>query len=232
MLNTPYQQTVSTLVDYTILRANNLIIVAAATTAVRTLTLPLARESDDVYIFNQSLYPVLIVAQSGDTNRGTGIVAAGAMVHFQAASQSLWFSFGGGAGVGAAQSVAVSLSSAQILALNATPVTLIPAPGAGRVILVNDITMQMTRTGTAYSNGGALEFRYTDGSGAKVSADIAAALVTTGGAGVAYASVLGIEASITPVVNSPVVVDNASAAFITGTGTAKLSIAYRIADFN
>jgi hypothetical protein len=84
------------------------------------------------------------------------------------------------------------------------------------------------RTATAFTGGGAVEFRYTDASGAKVTADVAAALVTTGGAGTAYAHVRGIEASITPVANAAVVITNATAAFAAGTGTAQLSIVYRI----
>lgn len=126
------------------------------------------------------------------------------------------------------RTVQVPLTSANILALSATPISLIVAPGAGKIIIVESILMKMVRTGTAYANGGALEFRYTDASGAKVTADIAAALVTTGGAGTAYAHVSGIEASITPVPNAAIIVVNATAPFISGTGTAVLTIKYRI----
>lgn len=121
----------------------------------------------------------------------------------------------------------VSLSSAQILALNATPVTLVAAPGAGKVIVVRGITLKMVTTATQYANGGALEFRYTDGSGAKVTADIAAAVVTAA-AGTSYTSVAGVTTSLTNVANAAIVVNNATAAFITGTGTAVATIVYDI----
>lgn len=121
----------------------------------------------------------------------------------------------------------VSLSSAQILALNATPVTLVAAPGAGKIICVDRITLKMVTTATAYANGGALEFRYTDASGAKVTADIAAAVVTAG-AGTSYTSVAGVTTSLTNVANAPIVIDNATAPFITGTGTAVVTIQYQI----
>ena len=121
----------------------------------------------------------------------------------------------------------VPLSSAQILALNATPVTLVAAPGAGKVIAVNRITVKMVTTATQYANGGALEFRYTDASGAKVTADIAAGVVTAG-AGTSYTSVAGVTTSLTNVANAAIVIDNATAPFITGTGTAVVTIQYQI----
>ena len=128
----------------------------------------------------------------------------------------------------AIRGVTVALTSAQILALNSTPVTLVPAQGAGKIIIVDEILLEMTRTSTAYANGGALEFRYTNASGAKVTADIAASVVTTGGAGVEYNHVGGVVSSLTPVANAAIVVDNATAAFITGTGTAKIRVRFRV----
>ena len=122
----------------------------------------------------------------------------------------------------------VQLSSAQILALNATPVALVAAPGTGKIISVEEILFKMVRTATAYANGGALEFRYRNASGAKVIADIAASVVTTGGAGTEYNIVRGVVTSLTPVANAAIVIDNATAPFITGTGTAVVSVKYRI----
>jgi hypothetical protein len=125
------------------------------------------------------------------------------------------------------RTVQVPLTSANILAMNATPVTLIAAPGAGKIAIVEDILLKMVTTATQYANGGAVEFRYTNGSGAKVTADIAAAVITAG-AGTSYTKVSGVEASLTPVANAAIVVTNATAAFITGTGTGVLTIKYRI----
>lgn len=118
-----------------------------------------------------------------------------------------------------------NVSSAQILALNATPVTLVPAPPTGKTIIVRSITVKMTTTATAYANGGALEFRYTNAAGTKVTADIAAAVVTAG-AGVSFTTTPGI--AVTGVINAPIVMDNATAPFITGTGTMVVTVNFDI----
>lgn len=131
-------------------------------------------------------------------------------------------------GVVATQVARTQISSAQILALNATPVQIAPAPGVGRVILVDRILLKMVRTGTAYASGGALEFRYTNAAGSKVSADIAASVVTTGGAGTEFNTVAGVVTTLTPVANAIIVIDNATGAFTTGTGTAVIEVYYKI----
>lgn len=125
------------------------------------------------------------------------------------------------------QTVVVALTAAQIIAMGTTPVSLIAAPGAGKCVIVDNITFKMTTTATAFTGGGAVEFRYTDASGAKVAADIAAAVVT-GGAGVSFTNVRGIEASLTGVANAAIVITNATAAFAAGTGTASLAIDYHV----
>lgn len=126
------------------------------------------------------------------------------------------------------QSTTVSLTAAQINGMNVTPVTLVAAPGAGKVVIVDCVTLKMTTTATAFANGGALEIRYTNGSGTKVTADIAAAVVTAG-AGTSFTNVRGIEASLTGTANAAVVLTNATAPFITGTGTAVITIEYHVA---
>lgn len=127
-----------------------------------------------------------------------------------------------------ARTTSVNLSAANLIAMGTTPVSLISAPGSGKVILVESIVFKMTRTSTAYTGGGALEFRYTNASGAKVSADIAATVVTTGGAGTEYNSVAGVVTSLTPVANAAIVITNATAPFADGTGTAVVTIKYRV----
>lgn len=79
----------------------------------------------------------------------------------------------------------IPLTAAQIIAMytGATNVVLVPGV-TGRVIVVESILLKMVRSATAFTGGGAVEFRYTDNSGAKVSADISVGMIT-GGAGTA-----------------------------------------------
>lgn len=123
-----------------------------------------------------------------------------------------------------------TLSSAQILALSTVPVSLVPAPGAGLTIVVEKIVFNFAATSTQYANGGTVEFRYTNASGA----------IVTGSAGIANTVIQSASTSITilggnsatnvvGVANAAIVVDNASAPFITGTGTATVTVYYSIA---
>lgn len=70
-----------------------------------------------------------------------------------------------------------TITTAQILALNATPVSLLAAPGTGLTTIVNRV-LAYKAAGTAYAGiaaGEDLAFKYTDASGA-----IAAQIETTG----------------------------------------------------
>jgi hypothetical protein len=120
------------------------------------------------------------------------------------------------------------LSAAQIIAMNATPVTLVPAPGAGLGIVVESVIFKMTRTATAFTGGGTVQFRYTNGAGTEVATALAAAIVTTGGAGIEIAKA-ALPAPVTVTQNAPVVITNGTAAFAAGTGTAVVYLKYKIA---
>lgn len=202
-----------------------------------TVTLPTALGN---YSLNSNGLGPFRIVNIGATGYAVNVAAAGGAVYsnsrllgqyssgvYTSDGVTGWFD---GALIGVASEVRVALSSVQILALSATPVTLVPAPGAAKIIIVENIALQMMTTATQYANGGALEFRYTNASGAKVSADIAAAVVTAA-AGTSYTSVSGVSTSLTNVVNAAVVVNNATAAFITGTGTGVVNVKFRIATF-
>lgn len=126
------------------------------------------------------------------------------------------------------QTTTVSLTAAQIIAMGTTPVEIVAAPGAGKCTIVDNITFKMVTTATAFTGGGAVEFRYTDASGTKVTADVAAAVVTAG-AGTSFTNVRGIEASLTCTANAAIVIRNPTAAFAAGTGSAVITIDYHVA---
>lgn len=125
--------------------------------------------------------------------------------------------------VAALQYATVNLSSAQILALNGTPITLVAAQGTGTVILVENIEFKMVTTSTQYAAGGNVTFQYSGGNA--VTNNIGAAVITAA-AGTSYTIRQGID--VTAVANTAVTVTNATAAFTTGTGTAVVNIKYRV----
>lgn len=125
--------------------------------------------------------------------------------------------------------VSVAITSANILAMNATPVNVIAAPPAGYALVVNNILVTITRTATAYANGGVVTFVYTGGAVAVHAGSITAATIT-GGAGTVLNQLgpaVQANASIVPTATG-VDITNGTAAFITGTGTAVVRFSYSV----
>lgn len=126
---------------------------------------------------------------------------------------------------GVVKTAHVTLTSAQILALNATPVSVLAAPGAG---YVNVITMvhATKAAGTAYAGiatGEDIAFRYTDASGA-----IIATLEMTGFADSASAtSGIAVGASNNTVANAAIVAHMTTGEITTGNSPFLFTIYYR-----
>lgn len=70
----------------------------------------------------------------------------------------------------------VALTNANVLALRATPITIVSAPGAGKVLELISITLYFDYTAAYTETADNLAVRYTDGSGVIVSQ----AIETTG----------------------------------------------------
>lgn len=120
----------------------------------------------------------------------------------------------------------VTLTSANILALTTTPITLVAAPGAGKYVIIESIVVKNVFGTMAYDGTNALEFRYTDGSGVKVTGDIASAFINLASGtrvDVAIASAIAIAVANAAVVVS-VPVTNPTA----GDGIITISIRYHI----
>lgn len=130
----------------------------------------------------------------------------------------------------------VTITSAQLLALNATPQTVLAAPGTNKAIIVEGV-LAYTAGGTAYAGiaaGEDISFKYTNGSGQEI-----AVIETTGWldqttAQVRYAHpqsgaiAAGTVSSITPVANAAVVVMLLVGEIITGNYPIKFRIFYRV----
>jgi hypothetical protein len=119
------------------------------------------------------------------------------------------------------------LTPTEVKALFSTPISLVVSQGAGTVINVHRITFASTFLTTAYAGANNLEFRYTDASGAKVTADIAAATLnfTTG---TKYALVAGVTTELTQVPASPIVVRVPTANPTAGLSTVTFYIEYSV----
>lgn len=132
---------------------------------------------------------------------------------------------GGSTGTGGL-STTTTLTAAQVKALNATPITLIAAPGAGKITIVNRITLASTFGTVAYTGANNLEFRYTGAAGAKVTADIAAATLNFA-AGTQYSTVAGVTTELVPVANAIVCVRVPTANPAAGDSIVKLRADYQ-----
>lgn len=133
----------------------------------------------------------------------------------------------------AVQHVDVTISSAQLLALNATPRQLVAAPGANLALIFEGI-MIAKPAGVAYAGiaaGEDLSVKYTDASGAEQTEiettgflDQATAQVRYAGA---YRAASGIG-SITPVANAALVLHLLSGEITTGDQPLNCRVFYRV----
>lgn len=98
----------------------------------------------------------------------------------------------------------VTLTAAQIKLLKDTPQTLVAAPGAAYVTVIDTILCALDYATAVFSGANNLEIRETNGSGTKVSADITSTFLN--GNADAICEVKGIEAQTTRLANAAVVV--------------------------
>lgn len=99
------------------------------------------------------------------------------------------------------RSITVFVTSAQLLALNATEIQIVPAPGSGRFTMVRK-WMVYKPAGTAYAGvaaGEDLTLKYTNASGAQVASPIeATGFLDSAAAQTAWASTKGSADNATP----------------------------------
>lgn len=124
----------------------------------------------------------------------------------------------------------IALTSAQLLALFSAPVTLIPAPGAGKAIYVEYMVFEMNRTATAYTGANTTSLVY-HGSTTAITLPLLGTVFTTAAAAqtVTVVSGLGGATNGTPLTaNTAVDLATATANYAAGTGTAKVFLKYSI----
>lgn len=118
-----------------------------------------------------------------------------------------------------------SLSSAQIKALHTTPIVLLKGL-KGHLIIVEAITATIVYSGTAYTGSNNLEFRYTDGSGTKVTADIPNSFINSSSTSYYHAPL--VTSAFVPTLGASIVVVVPTANPAAGNSVITLMIKYRI----
>lgn len=126
----------------------------------------------------------------------------------------------------------VSLSAADIIAMYATPVAIVPAV-PGKAIILDSMEFDITRTSTAFTGGGVVAVQYNstaNGAGTATTATIAATVVT-GAAGrtiTARIPVVQSDIATASITGIGLYISNATAAFAAGTGTATVKVKYHL----
>lgn len=127
------------------------------------------------------------------------------------------------------QHVTVPLTSANILAMYATPVNLIPAGATGTNIVVHKVMFTMIPSGTAYTGGTSVEFQLgttAHGAGTLTTGALAATVVDASGTTTTYNTLIPVAYAGTAATGLYISVTGST--FATGTGTALVDIWYSI----
>ena len=125
----------------------------------------------------------------------------------------------------------VSITSAELLALRASPKELVPAPGAGIVLQFMGAVAFLDYGSATYTANGNLTINYTDNSGTAVSDSVAAAnLFHQVDDCIEEFAILSAETELTA--NAALVLVEAGGEATTGDSPMTIKIFYRILDFN
>jgi hypothetical protein len=129
------------------------------------------------------------------------------------------------------QLASVTLSSAEVLALATTPITLVAAPGAGNYIEFLGASLILDYESAGYTESGDnLGIKYTDASGVQVSNTIECTgfIDQTADTITNAIPVLDTIVAATGAVNQPLVLDNLGSNFAAGDSPLIVKVAYRV----
>jgi hypothetical protein len=130
-----------------------------------------------------------------------------------------------------AKTATVSLTSANITGMYATPVSVLAAPGAGKINIIDSVQWDYAYSTAQYTAGGLITLQYGSNAhagGTVVTTGIAAATFNGLAAnGQLYDTAAPWGAANTVCENAAVYVSNATQAFASGSGTVTLYIRYR-----
>jgi hypothetical protein len=189
--------------------------------------------SGDIFVGNASNVATAS-AMSGDatlSNTGVLTIGAGAVTGSKIAANTVDYA---NLAPDVAATATVALTAAQVNGMYATPVQLLPAPGAGKLIIIDSILWDIAFVSAQYAAGGAIAAQYGNtvhGAGPAASGTLAAATLN-GVAASGYlsnagsAGLLNVAASAS--LNTAIYLSNATAAFTTGDSTVNLYVKYRI----
>ncbi len=125
----------------------------------------------------------------------------------------------------------VSLTTAQVKALRASPFTLLAAPGAGLQIIVHRVTVEYVFVTTPYTVPGGATLGLTIGGTNAVTAIVGAGLLDQGANTIAYTGSVNQATGIAvaTLANAPLVITNTGGAeFTVGDGTLAVNVFYNI----
>lgn len=123
------------------------------------------------------------------------------------------------------------ITSTEVLALNATAINVVPAPGAGKYLMFMGAVVFLDYATTAYVDdaGEDLVFKYTDKNGASISHTLDGSLFDGEADAVVYAYPLNAAASVLEAAaNAPICVCLETGEWITGDSPLKIRTFYRV----
>jgi predicted RecA/RadA family phage recombinase len=128
------------------------------------------------------------------------------------------------------QKAVVTLTAAQIMAMYGAAVSILPAPAAGQVLVIDQLIAQMKPGATQFTGGGAVTFQYHGTGVVPHSGNIPAATITS--AAGSENVVPPPTGTIQPPAATGLDITNGTAAFATGNGTMVVTVFYSIITLN